>query len=65
MVYNFTTATHPGVACTMILKRIPHTVSLRFTKTGEAFIRVWGRRVGGDSPGLGVPVVLEKRITVK
>jgi hypothetical protein len=65
MVYDFTSATHPGVACTMIFKTIPHTVTLRFTKTGEALIRVWGRRVGGDNPRMGVPVVLEKRITVK
>lgn len=65
MVYDFTTATRPGVACTMVLKRMPHTATLRFTKPGEALIRVWGRRGGPDTPPLGMPVVLERRVTVK
>jgi len=65
MVYDLTVATHPGVACTMVLKRLPHTITLRFTKRGEALIRVWGRRVGPDTPPLGVPTVLEHRVMVK
>lgn len=64
MVYDFTTATHPGVACTMIFKQLRHTVTLRFTKPGEALIRVWGRRVGSDTPPVGAPAVLERRVTV-
>ena len=46
MVYDFTAATHPGIICTAIIKRLPHTVILRLEKPGEALIRVWGRRVG-------------------
>ena len=65
MVYDFTTATRPGVACTMILKRLRHTVNLRFTKRGKALIRVWGRRVGSDTPPAGAPIVLERRVTVR
>jgi hypothetical protein len=65
MVYDFTKATHPGVACTMILKRLRHTVTLRFTRRGKALIRVWGRRVGSDTPAAGAPIVLERRVTVR
>ncbi len=65
MVYDFTTATRPGIACTAIFKQFPHTVTLRFNKPGEAVIRVWGRRMGGDTPPLGVPTVLEHRLMVK
>lgn len=64
MVYDFTAATHPGVACTMIFKRLPHTATLRFTKPGEAVIRVWGRRAGPDTPPFGAPTVLERRVMV-
>ena len=64
MVYDFTKATRPGVACAMILKRLRHTVTLRFTKRGKALIRVWGRRVGSDTPLAGAPTVLERRVTV-
>lgn len=63
-VYDLTTATHPGIACTMILKQLTHTATLRFTNSGEATIRIWGREQGGNSP-FGKPVVVEKRITVK
>src|SRR5688572_29441053 len=31
-VYDFTAATHPGVICTAVIKRMPHTVTLRFEK---------------------------------
>jgi hypothetical protein len=66
MVYDFTSATHPGVICTMIAKRMPHVVTLRFTKPGEATIRIWGRRFEKDAPPLeGAPTVLEHRVTVK
>jgi len=64
MVYDFTVATHPGVICTAILKRMPHTVTLRFTKPGEAVIRVWGRRGGATIPPMGEPTVLERRVMV-
>jgi hypothetical protein len=64
MVYDFTKANRPGVACAMIHKRLRHTVTLRFTKRGKALIRVWGRRVGSDTPLAGAPIVLERRVTV-
>lgn len=62
-VYDFTSANRPGVVCTMIFKSLPHKATLRFTKTGKATIRVWGRKQGNDSP-LGEPVVIKKQITV-
>jgi hypothetical protein len=65
MVYDFTKATHPGVACAMILKHLRHTVTLRFTKRGKALIRVWGRRIGSDTPMAGAPTVLERHVTVR
>ncbi len=63
-VYDFTTANRPGIACTMIFKTLPHKATLRFTNKGEATIRVWGRKQGGDSP-FGEPVILIRRIMVK
>ena len=65
MVYDITTATQPDVACTAVLKRLPHTATLRFTQPGEALIRIWGRRVGPETPPDGVPVVLEHRVMVQ
>ncbi|HEX7226416.1 MAG TPA: hypothetical protein VF353_01475, partial [Candidatus Binatia bacterium] len=32
MVYDITSATHPGVICTAEIKRLPHILSLRFDK---------------------------------
>jgi hypothetical protein len=65
MVYDLTVATRPDVICTAVLKRLTHVVTLRFEKPGDALIRVWGRRVGAETPPLGVPTVLEHQITVK
>ena len=65
MVYDITSATHPGVVCIAVVKRLPHSVILRFDKPGEATIRVWGRRIGADTPPVGVPTVLEHRVTIK
>ncbi|MGH2523598.1 MAG: META domain-containing protein [Anaerolineales bacterium] len=65
MVYDFTTATQPGVVCTAILKRLTHTITLNFTEPGEMLIQVWGRRVGQDTALMGVPIVLEHRVTVQ
>lgn len=62
-VYDFTTANRPGIACTMIFKTLPHKATLRFTKTGKATIRVWGRRQGNGTP-LGEPIVITKQVTV-
>ena len=62
-VYDLTSATRPDVVCTMILKQLTHTATLRFTKSGKAIIRVWGRQQSG-SP-FGKPVVVEKTITVR
>ena len=65
MVYDFTAATRPDVICTAVIKRLPHTVTLRFERPGEALIRIWGRRIGVDTPPLGAPTVLEHRVMVK
>jgi hypothetical protein len=65
LVYDFTVATSPGVACTAIRKGLIHTVALRFVEPGEAVIRVWGRRVAAGTPPLGEPVVIERRILVQ
>jgi hypothetical protein len=64
-VFDYTTATHPGVACTMVLKRLLHTTTVNFKKPGEAVIRLWGRRIGSDTPPGGEPMILEKKITVE
>jgi predicted RNA-binding protein with TRAM domain len=65
MVYDFTAATHPGVICTAVIKRMPHTVTLRFEKPGEALIQIWGRRAGPQTPPFGLPAVLEHRVTIR
>lgn len=65
MVYDFTAATRPDVICAAVFKRLPHTVTLRFERPGEALIRIWGRRIGVDTPPLGAPTVLEHRVMVK
>jgi hypothetical protein len=64
-LYDFTTATQPGVACAMILKTFTHTVTLKFDQPGEMLLRVWGRAIGADTPPDGQPVVVEKKITVE
>lgn len=63
-VYDITAATHPGVVCTSILKRLRHTVNISFDAPGERVIRVWGRRSGPELPPQGEPIVLEHRLTV-
>lgn len=63
-VYDFTSANRPGIACTMIFKTLPHKAALRFTKKGEAIIRIWGRLQNGNSP-MGEPIVITKRVTVR
>jgi hypothetical protein len=65
LVYDFTAATRPGVACTMIFKQMPHIAKLRFTKPGTATIRIWGRRMGVGAPPEGTPTVVERRVLVK
>jgi hypothetical protein len=65
MVYDITAATRPGVICAAVIKRMPHSLTLRFERPGQALIRVWGRRVGPDTPPLGVPVTLEHPVTIK
>jgi hypothetical protein len=64
-VYDFTTATQPGVPCTQIFKRQQHTVTLRFTQPGEKLIQVWGRQDGGGTTPPGAPVILEARVLVQ
>src|SRR5262249_60655971 len=63
-VYDFTSATYPGVICSAIAISFSHTVTLRFSKPGEAVIRVWGRRTGDGIPPEGIPSVLEHRVRV-
>jgi len=64
LVYDFTAATGPDVVCPAILNRLDHTVTLQFDAPGEKTIRVWGRRVGADTPVSGVPTVIEHQIVV-
>jgi hypothetical protein len=40
-------------------------VTLTFDQPGERVLRVWGRRVGPETPGLGVPTVLEQTFNVQ
>jgi hypothetical protein len=61
-VYDFTTATRPGMMCTMIYKQFDHKATLQFAKRGPAVIRVWVR--GGGEFQMGMPLVLERRVTV-
>jgi hypothetical protein len=65
MVYDFTTATRPGIACTMIYKRLSHTATLRFTKPGVGVIRVWGRQSSQTSSHFGEPAVIEHRVDIR
>lgn len=62
-VYDLTSATQPGMMCTMIFKQFNHKARLKFSQPGEAVIRVWVREAG-DSP-MGKPVVVERKIIVK
>jgi hypothetical protein len=64
-VYDFTTATQPGVPCTQIFKRLQHTVTLHFTQPGDKVIRVWGRQQGVSADPLGAPIVLEQHVVVQ
>jgi hypothetical protein len=64
-VYDFTTATGPGVVCTMIMKTFTHTATLKFEQPGEMLVRVWGRAIASDTPPDGAPVVVEKKIKVE
>ena len=65
MVYDYTSANRPGVACTMIFKHLKREIPLTFTQPGEAVIRVWGRGQKQDSPPGGEPIVIERRIEVR
>jgi hypothetical protein len=64
-VYDFTTATQPGVVCTQQFKRMPHTAILNFKNKGEITIRLWGRRIASDTPPGGEPMILEKKVTIE
>ncbi|HSE41226.1 MAG TPA: hypothetical protein VLH08_10730, partial [Acidobacteriota bacterium] len=64
-VYDFTTATQPGVPCTKIFKRLSHSATLNFKNPGEVTLRLWGRRIGSDTPPGGEPMILEKKITIE
>lgn len=60
-----TSATHPGVPCTDVLKSLSHTVMVSFTQPGDAVIRIWGRLVGPNTPSGGQPIVLEHHVVVQ
>src|SRR5262249_8634993 len=63
-VYDITVG-GPGANCTSNLRFLPHTVTLRFTKPGEATIKVEGMRRGNDTPfRSGAGIFLERRLTV-
>jgi hypothetical protein len=64
-VYDFTSATAPGTVCTQIFKRLSHTATLNFKNPGEITIRLWGRRIGSDTPPGGEPMILEKKVKVE
>jgi len=64
MVYDFTSANRPGVACTMIFKMLKREIPLTFTQPGEAVIRVWGRRSRPDGAPGGEPYIVERRVEV-
>jgi hypothetical protein len=60
-VYDLT-ASFPGAVCNAVLRMLPHTVRLRFTKPGDATIKIEGiRRARDTSPA---PIVLEHQLTV-
>jgi len=58
-------STLPFDGCTGMIKRPPHTATLRFEKPGEALIQIWGRRIGVDTPPLGAPTVIEHCVMVQ
>jgi hypothetical protein len=64
-LYDFTTATQPGVVCTMVMKTFTHTATLKFDQPGEMLLRVWGRSIGSNTPLDGEPVIVEKKIKVE
>jgi hypothetical protein len=64
-LFDYTTATQPGVVCTMQMKTFTHTATVRFDQPGEMLLRVWGRSIGGNTPADGEPIVLEKKIMVE
>jgi hypothetical protein len=65
MLFDFTTATQPGVVCTMVMKTFTHTATLKFDQPGEMLLRVWGRSIGQNTPLDGEPVIVEKKIKVE
>jgi hypothetical protein len=64
-LFDFTTATQPGVVCTMQMKTFTHTATLKFDEPGEMLLRVWGRSIGQNTPMDGEPVIVEKKIKVE
>lgn len=61
-VYDLASGQH---RCNLILQYLTHTVTLRFTKSGKAAIKILGMREGNDT-GLrrGARIVMEHRLTV-
>jgi hypothetical protein len=57
---------HSGSAvCTMILGFLPHGASVRFPATGQATIRVAGRRMRRGDTTWSEPVTAERRLIVR
>lgn len=65
LVYDITIAVRPDVVCTAVMRRMPHIVTVRFEKPGVALLRIWGRRLGPETPPLGVPFVIDHRVVVE
>lgn len=64
-LFDYTTATQPGVVCTMVMKTFTHTATLKFDQPGEMLLRVWGRSIGANTAADGEPVIVEKKIKVE
>jgi hypothetical protein len=64
-LFDFTTATQPGVVCTMVMKTFSHKATLKFDQPGEMLLRVWGRSIGANTPMDGEPVIVEKKVKVE
>ena len=62
--YDYTQRERDGT-CPSVVQRFPRTATLRFAQPGNALIRVQGRRIGPDTPPGGVPIQVEKSVTVR
>jgi hypothetical protein len=55
-----------GTRCGDMEVRLTHTVQIRFLESGEAILRVHGRKIVGANPNQpGTPMTVEKKIFVR